>query len=157
YQIGMAWAPPGCGPAWHTHDYVESFFILTGPWTFYWGNEDDPDKVEGEFVLNEWDMISLPPGMYRSFEYSGEAIGWFFAVLESHQVYAGKDPYWSPQVEAAARDNGYAADARGKMLHPPDYEAQKQRQSDFLLRTFRERTGVALRDFRPPSQPGGSA
>ena len=150
YQIGMVWAPPGCGPAWHTHDYVESFFMLTGPWTFYWGNEDDPDKVEGEFVLNAWDMISLPPGMYRSFEYTGDEIGWIYAVLESHEVFEGKDPYWSPQIEDEASAIGYEADERGKMVHPPNYEAQKAAQSEFLLKTFRERTGVDLQDFRPP-------
>ena len=150
YQIGMVWAPPGCGPAWHTHDYVESFFMLTGPWTFYWGNEDDPDKVEGEFVLNAWDMISLPPGMYRSFEYSGDEIGWIYAVLEAHEVFEGKDPYWSPQIEADASKIGYQADDRGKMVHPPDYEAQKAAQNEFLLKTFRDRTGVELNDFRPP-------
>ncbi len=150
YQIGMAWAPPGCGPAWHTHDYTESFFILTGPFTFYWGNEDDPDKVEGEFVLNEWDMISLPPGMYRSFEYSGDSIGWFYAVLESHEVFEGKDPYWSPQIEEAALQNGYEADAKGKMVHPPDYEAQKARQDENLRGRFRDLTGVSLKDYRPP-------
>lgn len=151
YQIGMVWAPPGCGPAWHTHDYVESFFMLTGPWTFYWGNEDDPSKVEGEFVLNAWDMISLPVGMYRSFEYSGDEIGWIYAVLESHEVFEGKDPYWSPQIEGEARAIGYEADALGKMVHPPDYEAQKARQNEHLLSKFRELTGVDLADFRPPS------
>ncbi len=150
YQIGMVWAPPGCGPAWHTHDYTESFFLLTGPWTFYWGNEDDPAKVEGEFVLNAWDMISLPPSMYRSFEYSGDEIGWIFAVLESHKVFEGKDPYWSPQIEQQASDNGYAADATGKMVHPPNYESQKVQQNDFLIRKFRELAGVDLADFRPP-------
>ncbi|MDE2774892.1 MAG: cupin domain-containing protein [Chloroflexota bacterium] len=150
YQIGIMWAPPGCGPAWHTHDYIESFFMLTGPWTFYWGNEDDPDKVEGEFVLKAWDMISLPPGMYRSFEYSGDEIGWVYAVLEAHEVFEGKDPYWSPQIEAAASANGYAADERGKMVHPPDYETQKAAQNEYLLKTFRERAGVDLQDFRPP-------
>ncbi|MCY3832564.1 MAG: cupin domain-containing protein [Chloroflexi bacterium] len=150
YQIGMVWAPPGCGPAWHTHDYVESFFMLTGPWTFYWGNEDDPEKVEGEFVLKTWDMISLPPGMYRSFEYSGDEIGWIYAVLESHEVFEGKDPYWSPQIEQQAQAIGYEADAKGKMVHPPDYEAQKAAQNEYLLKTFRDRTGVELKDFRPP-------
>ena len=150
YQIGMVWAPPGCGPAWHTHDYVESFFMLTGPWTFYWGNEDDPDKVEGEFVLKAWDMISLPPGMYRSFEYSGDEIGWIYAVLESHEVFEGKDPYWSPQIEEQAQAIGYEADAKGKMVHPPDYEEQKAAQNEYLLKTFRDRTGVDLKDFRPP-------
>ena len=149
YQIGMAWAPPGCGPAWHTHDYVESFFILKGPWTFYWGNEDDPEKVEGEFVLNEWDLISLPAGMYRRFEYAGDQIGWFFAVLESHPVYEGKDPYWAQSIEQQAKANGYQADARGKMLPPADYEAQKARQNDCLLKLFRDLAGVDLQDFRP--------
>ncbi len=151
YQIGMVWAPPGCGPAWHTHDYVESFFILSGPWTFYWGNEDDPDKVEGEFTLNAWDMISLPPGMYRGFEYTGDSVGWIFAVLEPHEVFEGKDPYWSPQIVAEAQANGYEADEVGKMVHPPDYEAQKAAQNDYLLKQFRELTGVELSDFRPPS------
>ena len=151
YQIGMCWAPPDCGPAWHTHDYTESFFILSGPFNFYWGNEDDPDKVEGQFTLNEWDMISLPPGMYRSFEYKGDSIGWFFAVLESHEVYEGKDPYWSPQIEAAAREIGYEADERGKMVHPPDYEAQKAAQHERLLKTFQDLSGVALKDYRPPT------
>ena len=150
YQIGMVWAPPGCGPAWHTHDYVESFFILSGPWTFYWGNEDDPDQVEGEFTLSAWDMISFPPGMYRGFEYTGDSVGWIFAVLESHQVFEGKDPYWAPQLEADAKANGYESDASGKMIHPPDYETQKARQDERLRNMFRELTGVALEDFRPP-------
>lgn len=155
YQIGMVWAPPGCGPAWHTHDYVESFFMLTGPWTFYWGNEDDPEKVEGEFVLQAWDMISLPPGMYRSFEYSGDEIGWIYAVLESHEVFEGKDPYWSPQIEEAASRAGYEADEKGKMVHPPDYEARKAQQDEFLRGQFRDLTGVDLQDFRPPQHVKG--
>ncbi|MGB7341206.1 MAG: hypothetical protein WBC91_20075, partial [Phototrophicaceae bacterium] len=75
FQIGMGWAPPQNGHAWHTHDYIESFFILKGPWRFYWGNSDDPDESEGYFDLDEWDMISLPPGMYRRFEYIGDEIG----------------------------------------------------------------------------------
>ena len=30
-------APPGNGPGWHTHDYVEMFVPLTGNWRFCWG------------------------------------------------------------------------------------------------------------------------
>ncbi len=151
YQIGMGWAPPHCGPAWHTHDYIESFFILKGPWRFYWGNSDDPDQSEGYFDLGEWDMISLPPGMYRRFEYIGEQVGWFFAVLESHQVFEGKDPYWAPKVEQAAVENGYQANEKGKMIHPPDYEAQKAAQNEKLLGMFKELMGVDLKDFQPPN------
>ncbi|MEQ8675271.1 MAG: hypothetical protein RLP44_10625 [Aggregatilineales bacterium] len=150
FQIGMGWAPPNSGPAWHTHDYVESFFILKGPWRFYWGNSNDPDEVEGYFDLDEWDMISLPPGMYRSFEYIGEQIGWFFAVLESHQVFEGKDPYWAPKVEQAALNIGYQANEKGKMIHPADYESQKIAQNENLLTQFRNLTGVDLKDFQPP-------
>ena len=36
------------------------------------------------------------------------------------------------------------------MVHPPDYEAQKSRQNDYLLKTFRDQTGIDLKDFRPP-------
>jgi quercetin dioxygenase-like cupin family protein len=150
FQIGMGWAPPGCGPAWHTHDYIESFFILKGPWRFYWGNADDPDKAEGYFDLNEWDMISLPPGVYRGFEYIGTEIGWFFAVLESHKVFEGKDPYWSPQIEQQAAAIGYKATDKGKMVHPPQYQEQKVTHNEYLLRRFQELTGVSLQDFQPP-------
>lgn len=150
YQIGMGWAPPNSGPAWHTHDYIESFFILKGPWRFYWGNSDDPDEAEGHFDLDEWDMISLPPGMYRRFEYIGDQVGWFFAILESHTVYEGKDPYWAPKVEQAAAANGYQADENGKMVHPDDYEAQKAAQNEKLLKKFKDLMGVELKDFQPP-------
>ena len=149
FQIGMGWAPPGCGPAWHTHDYIESFFILKGPWRFHWGNSNDPDEVEGYFDLDEWDMISLPPGMYRRFEYIGEEVGWFFAVLESHKVFEGKDPYWAPKVEKAAAENGYQANEKGKMIHPDDYEAQKAAQNEKLLGLFKDLTGVSLQNFQP--------
>lgn len=149
YQIGMGWAPPQCGPAWHTHDYIESFFILKGPWRFYWGNSDDPDEPGGHFDLNEWDMISLPPGMYRSFEYIGEEIGWFFAVLESHEVFEGKDPYWSPKVEKAASEVGFVANEKGKMVHPENYEDLKSSQYEKLTTMFKDLTGVSIEDYTP--------
>ena len=150
YQIGMGWAPPNCGPAWHTHDYIESFFILKGPWRFYWGNSDDHDEAEGYIDLNEWDLISLPPGMYRRFEYIGDEVGWFFAILESHKVFEGKDPYWAPKVEKAAAENGYQANEHGKMIHPEDYEAQKAAQNEKLLGMFKNLMGVNLADYEPP-------
>src|SRR5690242_6314640 len=62
FQIGMGYAATGNGPAYHTHDYVEMFLILEGSWRFYWGNDPDPDKFEGDVILGKWDMITLPPG-----------------------------------------------------------------------------------------------
>ena len=39
FQIGMFEAPPGNGPGWHTHEYVELFVPLTGRWTFSYGTD----------------------------------------------------------------------------------------------------------------------
>ena len=150
FQIGMGWAPSGCGPHWHTHDYIEAFFILKGPWKFYWGNDEDPDNPEGDFILNEWDMISLPPGMWRRFEYIGDEIGWFFAVLESHQVFEGKDPYWPPKVVQEAEEAGFAANEAGKMVKPENYDDLQVSQYQMLTNMFEEKVGVSIENFQPP-------
>lgn len=123
FQIGMGFAAPGNGPAFHTHDYVEMFLILEGRWRFYWGN--DPEQIEGEVTLGKWDMITLPPGLYRGFEVAGETVGWFFAVLDPHPVFLSKDPIWSPQVERLAAEQGFRADASGKMVKPDDYAERR--------------------------------
>ena len=123
FQIGMGFAPPGNGPAYHTHDYVEMFLILKGKWRFYWGNDPDPANAEGEVILRKWDMITLPPGLYRGFEVAGKKVGWFFAVLDPHPVFSSKDPIWSPYVEKLAMEHGFHADASGKMIKPDNYLA----------------------------------
>ncbi|MDQ3248757.1 MAG: cupin domain-containing protein [Chloroflexota bacterium] len=120
FQIGMFCAPPGNGPAYHTHDYVEMFLILSGKWRFYWGN-DAEGEPEGEATLGKWDMISLPPGLYRGFEVTSKRPAWGFAVLDPHAVFAGKDPIWSPKVVRAAEQHNFHADARGKMIKPANY------------------------------------
>jgi quercetin dioxygenase-like cupin family protein len=131
FQIGMGFAPPGNGPAFHTHDYVESFLVLEGEWRFYWGNE--PSKVDGEAILGKWDFISIPPGLYRGFEVSGDAVGWFFAVLDPHTVFSSKDPYWDPEVERRAAEYGFTSDANGKMVKPANYDALRCEMMEKLM------------------------
>ncbi len=98
FQIGMFKAMPnGNGPAYHTHDYVEIFLPLEGKWRFYWGN-DPEGEPEGEVFLEKWDLISFPPGLYRGLENVSDQPAWCFAVLVQHEVFAGKDPHWSPRV-----------------------------------------------------------
>lgn len=123
FQIGMGFAAPGNGPAYHTHDYVEMFLVLKGKWRFYWGNDPDPSKIEGEATLRKWDLITLPPGLYRGFEVAGKKVGWFFAVLDPHPVFLNKDPIWSPHIEQLAKEQGFHADASGKMVKPENYTA----------------------------------
>jgi mannose-6-phosphate isomerase-like protein (cupin superfamily) len=67
FQIGMFCAMPDSGPAYHTHDYTEMFLILSGSWRFYWGEDPEADP-EDEAILERWDMITLPPKLWRGFE-----------------------------------------------------------------------------------------
>ncbi|SDI01009.1 hypothetical protein [Alteribacillus bidgolensis] len=120
FQIGMVKAPPGNGPAYHTHDYIESFIPLSGKWRFYWGNEED--KIEGEAIIEEWDLISLPPGLYRGLENVSDEDAWLFAILEQHKVFEGKDPYWAEEVIKKAAEHGFDADEKGKMVPPDNFK-----------------------------------
>jgi quercetin dioxygenase-like cupin family protein len=119
FQIGMVKAPPGCGPGFHTHDYIEAFMPLTGQWRYYWGNS--PDDIEGETTIGPWDFISLPPGLWRGFENISDEDAWLFAVLEPHAHYTFKDPYWAQSVVDQAREYGFEADEHGKMIKPHNY------------------------------------
>ena len=119
FQVGIMAAPLGCGPAFHTHDYVEMFLVLKGRWRFYWGYDAEGEPT-GEAILGEWDQITLPPGLYRGFE-SLEELSVTYAVLDPHQAFTGKDPYWPERVVREAAAAGFQADERGKMIQPEHY------------------------------------
>lgn len=131
FQIGMVNAPPKNGPAYHTHDYIEMFLVLSGEWRFYWGNDGEAEP-EGEATLGQWDMITLPPGLYRGFENVSGDNSWLFAVLETHEVFTGKDPIWSPRVERAAAEKGFHSNELGKMIKPDNYDELRQQTDAFL-------------------------
>lgn len=131
FQIGMVRAPAGNGPAYHTHDYVEIFMPLSGQWRFYWGN-DPKGPPEGEATLEPWDMISLPPKLWRRFENVSDEDAWIFAVLEEHTVFTGKDPYWAPQVIKEAQAYGFEADETGRMVPPENYDDLKKQMAQKL-------------------------
>ncbi len=123
FQIGMHYAEPGNGPAYHTHDYVEMFVPLKGRWTFYWGNDPDGEP-EGSTELGPWDCISMPPGIWRSFEVNKDEKegGVVFVVLDQHAVYEGKDPYWAKHVEEGGKALGFYADENGMMVKPDNFD-----------------------------------
>jgi quercetin dioxygenase-like cupin family protein len=132
FQIGMFKAMPNNGPAWHKHDYIELFLPLEGKWCFKWSN--DPEKgAEGEIILEKWDLISLPAGVWRSFENISDKPAWCFAVLEQHKVFEGKDPYWSPSVIRKAKEYGFESDENGKMIKPANFE---QLNAELLKKMF---------------------
>lgn len=55
--------PPGTGPTLHAHrETYETFTVLRGRFELYW-NDDGGERVE----LDEFDTISVPPGVCRGF------------------------------------------------------------------------------------------
>lgn len=121
FQIGMFCALPGNGPAYHTHDYTEMFLILSGKWRFYWGMDAEAEPEE-EAILGKWDSITLPPKLWRGFEVVSDKPAWGFAVLDPHDVFTEKDPYWAPHIVKQAAEHGFDSDDGGKMIKPPNYE-----------------------------------
>jgi quercetin dioxygenase-like cupin family protein len=123
FQIGIFEAPPGNGPAWHTHAYVEMFMPLTGKWRFCYGiDEDAPDDLLGEEILEPWDVISFPPGLWRSFENVSDQVSFGFAVLDPHDVFTEKDPVWPGWLVDEAARYGLASDDAGRMVRPDNFE-----------------------------------
>jgi quercetin dioxygenase-like cupin family protein len=128
FQIGMFEAPPGNGPGWHTHEYVELFVPLTGRWTFSYGtNPDDPEDLTGQLVLDAWDVISFPPGLWRRFENSSDANAVGFAVLDPHEAFADRDPIWPQWLVERAAAAGLRADATGRMIVPENIDELEAR------------------------------
>jgi quercetin dioxygenase-like cupin family protein len=122
FQVGMFEAPPGNGPGWHTHTYVEMFVPLTGTWKFVYGNDpDDPDQAVTEVLLEPWDAISFPPGLWRRFENASSENAVGFAVLDPHDVFDEKDPIWPDWMVQRAAERGLAADASGRMIKPENF------------------------------------
>ena len=52
----------------------------------------------------------------------GSEPAWCFAVLEAHEVFEGKDPYWSSMVIKKAREMGFESDDEGRMKKPDNFE-----------------------------------
>jgi quercetin dioxygenase-like cupin family protein len=67
----LAVCPPGQGPELHAHAKThETFTVLRGRFEFRW-NDDGRDAV----VLDEFDTISIPPGVCRAFRNVSDAEG----------------------------------------------------------------------------------
>lgn len=139
FQIGMFEAPPGNGPGWHTHSYVEMFVPLTGSWRFVYGEDpNDPDGAVTEVVLEPWDVISFPAGLWRRFENASAENAVGFAVLDPHQAFAEKDPIWPEWLVKDAAEHGLTADETGRMVKPPNFsEMETEVTAKISLRSDR--------------------
>lgn len=131
FQIGMFEAPPGNGPGWHTHDYVELFMPLSGSWRFLWSmDSEDPEPSARQEILGPWDVISFPPDVMRRFENVSETNAWAFAVLDPHEKFNGPDPRWPDFMIEAARARGLETDTNGRLILPENFAELEARVTD---------------------------
>ena len=99
FNIGGARQPPGCLNSQHSHLTSEVFLVNSGTWAFRSG----ATATDGEIILREGDVISLPTDIFRGFENVGDGVGYLYAIL------GGDDPgqvLWAPDVFDLAEEYG---------------------------------------------------
>jgi mannose-6-phosphate isomerase-like protein (cupin superfamily) len=109
FNIGGARQPPRCLNSQHSHETAEVFIVHKGRWRMIFGVNAD----EGDAVMEEGDVISIPTRMFRGFENIGKETGFLFAVL------GGNDPgkvTWSPRVFDLATKYGLVLLEGGRLV-----------------------------------------
>ncbi len=76
FNITYIGAEPGCGAALHDHPTVEVFIAMTGTWSIIWGGEG-----EHKIKIDQFDVVSVPPGVMRGFKNEGDSHGFIMAIL----------------------------------------------------------------------------
>lgn len=108
FNLGMIQAERGNGAALHSHTTEEVFMPLVGPWEVFWRT----DAGEQALVLQPFDCIHVPVGVFRGFRYVGEGKGTLLTIIGGPD--AGKVA-WEPQVLARAAAMGVSRDADGQV------------------------------------------
>jgi len=108
FNLGMIQCDPGNGTALHRHKTEEVFMPLVGAWaiTFVTGAGQE------EIVLQPFDTIHVPVGIYRGFRYVGEGRGTLLTLIGGPD--AGKVE-WTPEVYDQAARTGLERDAAGSL------------------------------------------
>jgi uncharacterized RmlC-like cupin family protein len=108
FNVQMAGCQPGQGNGLHAHQTVEVFMALNGRWAVRWG-----ERGEHEIILDQFDIISVPPGVMRCFENIGNEYATLMAILGGTD--AGRLT-WDPKLMSDAKANGWELDAAGNIL-----------------------------------------
>ncbi|GKV66945.1 MULTISPECIES: cupin domain-containing protein [unclassified Sporosarcina] len=109
FNVGAAAMPNGCVNSLHLHQTAEVFIVARGTWRFIWGN----DGTDGEAVLNEGDVISLPTHIFRGFKNIGSDDGFLFSVLGEDDP---QSVTWGPQVLRDAEGHGLVLLEDGRLI-----------------------------------------
>ena|SRR5215203_217857 len=106
FNLGMIQAEHGNGAALHSHETEEVFMPLVGPWAVVWMT----DEGQKELVLQPFDCISVPIGVYRGFRYVGDGTGTLLTLI------GGPDPgkvAWHPTITESAEKTGLTRTEKG--------------------------------------------
>jgi mannose-6-phosphate isomerase-like protein (cupin superfamily) len=107
FNLAVIEAEPGNGSALHTHTTVEVFMALSGRWQIFYGENE-----EWETFLEQWDVCSVPAGVWRGFRNAGSAPAKLLAIVGGTD--AGRLT-WAPQVLEEAEKRGMTLDEQGYM------------------------------------------
>jgi mannose-6-phosphate isomerase-like protein (cupin superfamily) len=66
FSFAMLQAAPGRGAPLHWHTTEEIFFVVSGRWCVYWG-----DEGQHRMFLDQWDSVSVPAPVLRGFWNAG--------------------------------------------------------------------------------------
>lgn len=109
FNLGMIVAEKGNGAALHAHVTEEAFMPLVGNWAITWRNSQGDQEV----ILEPFDTIHVPVGVFRGFRYVGEGQGVLLTLI------GGPNPgkvTWAPEVLEAAAASGLKRDEKGSLV-----------------------------------------
>jgi mannose-6-phosphate isomerase-like protein (cupin superfamily) len=98
FHLAVLTMQPGIKPVTHAHPYNEVFMPLDQPFIFYWG-DGESESVR----LEPFDVISIPAGVFRTFENVGEGEGHVTAIFDN----GGSDPHTGIVVPQDAYEKYY--------------------------------------------------
>ena len=109
FNIGAAAMPNGVTNNLHLHYTAEVFLCFRGEYLLRWGADGD----EGELILREGDIASIPTWIFRGFTNIGPDDGWLFTVL-GHDNTGGI--IWGPSVLREAAGHGLYLTADNQLI-----------------------------------------
>jgi uncharacterized RmlC-like cupin family protein len=91
--VNVCACPPGNGPMLHAHERTrETFFCLRGRFEVRWG-----DRGEHMTLLDEFDMVAVPPRVTRAFRKVGEDTAYLLVMIQGGNDDLN-DVAYSPEV-----------------------------------------------------------
>jgi uncharacterized RmlC-like cupin family protein len=97
FHISISVLAKGIRPTVHSHPYNEVFMPLDARFRVFWG-----ERLEESLELGPFDMVSVPAGVFRTFENLDERDGHMLAIFDH-----GGDPHTGIVVPQDVYDKFY--------------------------------------------------